>query len=123
MNFSQTGRTSNIGEANSKIDGALRHRESTFQRIQKQLALNPLSTPSGLWHPRQVLHCILQLVKCLEDELGVDPLIFRILPRDVNNVPVMAVGDGVVVVDLGEVVNQFGLLCHILILVFGLPIT
>lgn len=31
--------------------------------------------PSGFRHSRRILNNVLQLIDCLEDELGVDPLI------------------------------------------------
>ena len=59
----------------------------------------------------------------IEHELGVDPVLFAVLSQDIDDDPIMAVGDAVVVVDLGELVDELCLLCHILIPCFcGLPI-
>lgn len=81
--------------------------------VSEKLAL------SGPRHPCQVLHSFGELFKRLEDELGVDPVVVLVLPRHIDHIPVLAVGDAVVVVDLHEVVNQFVLFFHILIPCFG----
>jgi hypothetical protein len=66
-------------------------------------------------HPRQVIRHFLQLVQSLENELGCNPVLRAVLPRHLDDKPIVAIGDGVAVVDLGEEVDKFGVLCHILI--------
>lgn len=67
-------------------------------------------------NPRQVIRNFLQLVQGLEDEFGCDPVLSAVLCGNLDNEPIVAVDDCVVVVDFGEMVDKFGWLCHILIL-------